>query len=165
MSLLIGGHDSVRSFLTIATWVVLRHPAVLALLRTDARRNGDIVEEVLRFESPLMGVPRVATETLRIAGVEIPEGSRLLLQIISANRDPRRFPDPDRFDPSRDATPQLAFGRGMHFCVGAALARIEAEELLLELASVSPPLTLADTPRWVPFSPSRRLEALAVRVP
>ena len=164
MSLLVGGHDSVRSFLTIATWVVLRHPDVFERLRTDASCVGDVVEEVLRFESPLMGVPRVATEALRIGGVEIAAGSRVLLQIISANRDPRRFADPDRFDPSRDASPQLAFGRGMHFCVGAALARIEAQELLLELASTNPPLTLAGTPRWMPFSPSRRFEALAVRV-
>ncbi|MBI1815705.1 MAG: cytochrome P450 [Deltaproteobacteria bacterium] len=163
MSLLIGGHDSVRSFLTIATWVVLRHPDVFDRLRADASGVGDVVEEVLRFESPLMGVPRVATEALRIGDVEISAGSRVLLQIISANRDPRRFLDPDRFDPSRDASAQLAFGRGMHFCVGAALARIEAQELLLELASRNPPLTLVDAPRWVPFSPSRRLEALSVR--
>ena len=163
ISLILGGHDTVRSFLTVATWVVLRHPDVLARLRREPAFAPAVVDEVMRFESPLTGVPRVALEPLRIGGIQIAAGERLLLQILSANRDPRRFRDPDRFDPSRDASAQLGFGRGMHFCVGAALARVEAQELLLALAAHPRSLELSAAPRWVPFSPSRRLEELLVR--
>jgi cytochrome P450 len=163
MSLLIGGHDTVRAALSSITWLVLAHPGTLDWLRGDAGRAAATVEEALRFEPPLLGVPRVAVAPLAVGGVEIAAGESVLLEITSANRDPRRFTDPDRFDPTRDASGHLAFGRGSHFCVGAALARAEARELLLVLAEGAPRLDLVEDPRWVPFSPARRLEALSVR--
>jgi cytochrome P450 len=165
MSLLIGGTDTVRSFLGILTFLLLQHPDMLARLRGSPALAAPTVEEALRFEPPLSGVPRVATAPIQLAGVEIPAGGRVVLSLVAANRDPRRFPEPDRFEPLRDVTAHLSFGRGTHFCVGAALARMEAQELLLGLAaSDAPRLVLVESPRWVPFLPARRLEALRVTV-
>jgi cytochrome P450 len=163
VSLFLGGHESVRSFLTIAAWLALEQPGVLEALRHEPRLVANAVEEALRFETPLLGAPRTTTEALEIGGIELPAGSELLLELASANRDPRRFPAPDRFDLRRDASGHLAFGRGRHFCVGAALARAEAQELLARLAGEARRLVVAAPPRWVPFSPARRLEALLVR--
>ena len=165
MSVLAGGTDTVRSFLGIVTWLLLQRPEARARLAAAPELAPAFVEEALRFEPPLSGVPRVATEDLAYHGCVIPAGSPVILGLLSANRDPRRFPEPDRFEPLRDASAQLSFGRGTHFCVGAALARMEAQELLLGLvAEDTPRLALAETPRWVPFSPARRLEALLVKV-
>lgn len=163
MSLLIGGHDTVRGVLSSITWLALAHPGTLDWLRGDEQRAAATVEEGLRFEPPLLGVPRVAVAPLVVGDVEIAAGDSVLLELTSANRDPRRFADPDRFDPARSHDGHLAFGHGLHFCVGAALARAEARELLLALAEEAPRLELVETPRWVPFSPARRLEALTLR--
>jgi cytochrome P450 len=165
MSLLIGGTDTTRSFLGIVTSLLLQRPEARARLAAAPELAPAFVEEALRFEPPLAGVPRVATEELSLGGCTIPAGSPVILELLSANRDPRRFPEPDRFEPLRDASAHLTFGRGTHFCVGAALARMEAQELLLGLAAEQAPrLALVEKPRWVPFSPARRLEALRVAV-
>lgn len=162
MSLLIGGHDTVRSFLTIATWLVLEH-AALARLRAEPALIASAVEEALRFEPPLLSVARRAREPLFVGGRSVMEGEMMFLNLAAANRDPHRFPEPDHFDVAREANAHLAFGRGTHFCVGAALARLEGRELLTALASTGPTLDLVEHPRWVPFSPSRRLAALHVQ--
>lgn len=163
MSLLLGGHETVRGILTIAAWLVLAHPDTLARLRGEPAHAAAAVEEVLRYEPPLLGAPRQASEAFDIAGVRIAAGERVFLQIASANRDPRRFADADRFDAGRDASHHLSFGRGPHFCVGAALARAEGQELLAALSESPAALSLAAPPRWLAYSPSRRLEALWVR--
>jgi len=162
MSLLIGGHETVRGLLTVAAWLVLAHDGALERLRREPERIAGAVEEVLRYEPPLLGAPRQAREALEIGGVTIAAGDRVFLQVAAANRDPRCFEDPDRFDVGRDASRHLSFGRGPHFCVGAALARVEARELLATLAESVRPLTLVEAPRWLPYSPSRRLEALSI---
>ena len=165
MSLLIGGTDTVRSFLGIATWLALAHPGTLEWLRGDAAaRVSGAVEEMLRFEPPAATAPRIAAAPIEIGGVAIAAGSRVILDLASANRDPRRFADPDRFDPSRDASGHLSLGHGLHFCVGAALTRMQAQELLAALAADPARFELVEAPRWVPFSPARRLVALRVRV-
>jgi cytochrome P450 len=162
MSLLLGGHETVRGVLTVTAWLALAHPGTLERLRREPERIAGAVEEVLRFEPPLLGAPRQASEALEIGGVSIAAGERVFLSIAAANRDPRRFAEPERFDVGRDASHQLSFGRGPHFCVGAALARAESQELLSAMAASTRPLTLVEPPRWLPFSPSRRLEALRV---
>ena len=164
MSLLFGGTDTVRSFSGIATWLALAQEGTLAWLREEPARIPGTVEEMLRFESPVASVPRFAVEPIEIGGVAIAPGTRVFLDIVSANRDPRCFPDPDRFNPSRDASRHLSFGRGVHFCVGAALTRMLGQELLAALAASPRPLALAEAPRWVPFAPARRLASLSVRV-
>ncbi|MCW5889441.1 MAG: cytochrome P450 [bacterium] len=163
MSLMLGGHETVRSVLTVTTWLALAHAGTLERLHREPERIPGAVEEVLRYEPPLLGAPRVTTEGLEIGGVAIPAGARVFLEIAAANRDPRRFTDPDRFDVGRDATHHLGFGRGPHFCVGAALARTEAQELLAVLCEDPTALALVEPPRWQAFSPARRLETLRVQ--
>ncbi len=165
LNLLIGGHDTVRSLLGIVALLVLRHPEVLTAVQSAPTIAADVVEEVLRFESPVMFVPRTANETICVDGTEIPDGGTLLLNITSANRDPRRFRDPDRFDFTRRERADLAFGRGVHFCLGAHLARAEAQELLCAWTDHGPRLELVEEPSWVPFAAiSRRLQSLMVGV-
>jgi cytochrome P450 len=164
LSLLIGGHDTVRSFLGILCALLLRHPDALAEVTASPARIANAVEEALRFESPLMFAPRTAGEAVLVGDTEIAEGSLLLLNINSANRDPRRFRDPDRFDIGRGERADLAFGYGRHYCVGAALARAEACELLSVWTGEGPALELAEQPQWVPFAISRRFQSIRVRV-
>ncbi len=104
----------------------------------DPSLNPNVVEETVRLESPFQFMPRVATRDTELRGTKIAEGDRLLVMIGAANRDERRFPDPDRFDLRRDTRGHLGFGHGVHFCLGASLARLEArcalEALVPELA-------------------------------
>jgi cytochrome P450 len=164
LNILLGGHDTVRSLLGIAVMLLLRHPDILALARSSPDAVPAVVEEVLRFESPVMFVPRVANEEVALGDVAIPAGDSVLLCITAANRDPRRFRDPGRFDITRGTRADLAFGRGLHFCIGAALARAEARELLSAWLFDGPRLELAEEPAWVPYAAiSRRLQTLMVR--
>jgi cytochrome P450 len=163
VNLLFGGHDTTKSLLQIAVYTLLRHPEAWARLRDDPSGISDAVEEVLRFEPVVMGIARVARERLEVGGVAIEPGEELLLSLVSANRDPRRFPDADRFDPWRADQRHFGFGFGLHFCVGAALARAEAQEALAVLLERLPNLALDEAPRWRPYTAIRRFESLRVR--
>ncbi|HEY2794459.1 MAG TPA: cytochrome P450 [Micromonosporaceae bacterium] len=114
--------------------LLLDHPDAMAALRAAPERSPAFIEEMLRVEVPTHFVIRWASADTEIDGVTIPKGSRILILLAAANRDPRRFPDPDRFDPSRTDFQALSFGAGAHFCLGAALARLEGQrafEMLL----------------------------------
>jgi 6-deoxyerythronolide B hydroxylase len=162
MNLFVAGHDTTRSMLAMTVLRLALHRDQLALLRADPRLVPRAVEEVLRYESPLMIVPRVTRAPVRIGGIDFATGERVALCLFTANHDPRAFPDPLRFDIRRHGE-QLALGHGIHFCVGAHLARAEASELIHILTEL-PDLELVTPPRWVPFAAlSRRLEALPVR--
>ena len=104
------------------------------------------MEEFLRYDSPVQGLARTATRPVSVHGVEIPEGAKALLLFASANRDPRRIADPDRFDVTRDPNPHLAFGFGTHFCLGASLARLEARVAFEELLERIPGYRLCPGP-------------------
>src|SRR5262249_8052427 len=108
-----------------AVVLLLRRPGMLAALRADPALTAPYVEEILRLEPPTHFVVRVATVDSEVQGVEIPAGSRVLVLMGAANRDPVRFPQPDTFDPHRQASAQLTFGAGAHYCLGAALTRVE----------------------------------------
>src|SRR5690606_8970248 len=105
---------------------ILAHPDDLRRLRADPGLIPGFIEEVLRFRSPVNMLVRKATEDVTIRGVTIRKGDGVALMLASANRDPEQFPDPERFDISREPSGQLAFGYGIHFCVGAPLSRLEA---------------------------------------
>ncbi len=126
--------------------LLLRRPEHLAALRADPGLVGPYVEEILRFEPPVHFVIRVSTVDSEIRGVEIPAGSRVLVLIGAANRDPVRFPRPDDFDPQRQTSPQIGFGAGAHYCLGAALTRVEGALAIPMLLDRFPDLTLAGEP-------------------
>ncbi|MCX5375564.1 cytochrome P450 [Streptomyces sp. NBC_00091] len=148
--LLIAGHETTVNLITNGMLTLLRHPDVLERLRTDPLLGVPIVEELLRYEPPVQLVPQRSTlAEIEVAGVTIPQGSSLWLILASGNRDPKRFEDPDRFDPDRDDIQHLGLGSGIHSCFGAPLARLEAQLALSELARrLENPRLLEDPPPY-----------------
>jgi cytochrome P450 len=136
--LLVAGNETTTNLIGNAAQALLDHPEQLARVQGDPALVPALVEEALRFDSPVQTVFRTATQDVALAGTTIPQGATVAVLIGAANRDERRFPDPDAFDVSRDARGHLAFGFGEHFCLGSALARLEArvalEALVPELA-------------------------------
>ncbi|MEU5610295.1 cytochrome P450 [Streptomyces sparsogenes] len=148
--LLIAGHETTVNLITNGMLTLLRHPDVLKRLHDDPRLAVPLVEEVLRYDPPVQLLPqRTPLTDIDIAGVTIPEGASVWLILASGNRDPRRFPDPDRFDPDRRDNQHLGFGSGIHICFGAPLARLEAQLALAELARrLENPRLLEDPPPY-----------------
>jgi cytochrome P450 len=133
--LLVAGHETTVNLIANGVLTLLRHPEVLDRLRSDPGLIIPLVEELLRYEPPVqMRTNRATLADIDIAGTTIPKGSSLALVIAAGNRDPSRFPDPDRFDPDRTDNPHLSFASGIHYCFGAPLARVEAQVALPELA-------------------------------
>jgi cytochrome P450 len=137
-------------------------------LRQDPSLLPAAIEELLRFTNPVNHVNlRSATEDLAIGDVMIPAGERVLIATSSADRDPAQFPDPDRLDLGRDTSGHVAFGYGIHYCLGAPLARMEAEVAFGALLARFPGPALAVSPeelRWRPVSLMNGLESLPVRL-
>jgi cytochrome P450 len=127
IQLLVAGNESVRSLISSAMLLLLKHPAQMAALRADPSLIPNFIEEALRLESPIKAFFRMAKTDTELGGVKIPAGSRLAVLYASANRDETRFVEPERFDLYREnASDHLAFGLGIHYCLGAPLARTEA---------------------------------------
>ena len=124
--LLFAGHETTTGLLANGLMRLILHPDQQALLRREPARVEAAVEEMLRFDSPAPAVSRIASEEVEIRGRRIRAGERVFLMLNAANRDPEAFEDPDRFDIARREGRQIAFGFGIHFCVGAPLARLEA---------------------------------------
>jgi cytochrome P450 len=122
------------------------HPAERERIVRDPTRVPQLVEEALRFDSPVQLLMRVATRDTAVDGVAIPARSLVMVLLGAANRDADRFPEPDRFDPGREAAGHLAFGLGNHFCLGASLARLEGRIALETLLSRLPGFRI-DAPR------------------
>jgi cytochrome P450 len=166
--LLVAGHETTVNLIATGTLALLTHPAEFARLRSDPSLLPGAVEELLRYANPLNhATDRYAPEPLEVGGVLIPAGEPVLVVTSSANRDPARFPDPDRLDLGRDASGHVAFGHGIHYCVGAPLARLEGEIAFGALLSRFPGLSLAVDPatlRWRPSSLIHGLETLPVRL-
>jgi cytochrome P450 len=125
LTLLVAGHETTTNLIANATWLLLRHPEQLARLRANPALMSVAIEEVLRFESPLHRVGRTALSHTEIAGTKIRKGETVFLLLASGNRDPAQFAQPDAFDIARTPNKHIAFGYGIHFCLGAALARLE----------------------------------------
>ena len=151
--LLGAGHETTANMLALGAFALLDDPDQLAALRADpAGRIDDTVEELLRFLSIIqLGVTRVATADVEVGGVTIPAGATVVIGTPETNRDPRHWDDPDRFDLARPRVPHLAFGHGIHQCLGQQLARIEMRVGLSELVTRLPDLRLAVGREEVPL--------------
>jgi hypothetical protein len=167
--LFISGHETLVAFIASAFLTLLRHPDQLALLRSRPGLAGNAVDEVLRYESPLQlataGGGRWTTEDTKVGGRLVPAGERVLTLIGAANRDPAAYQDPASFDITRPGIRHLALGHGLHYCLGAVLAKAEGQLVLEALAGWHADLELVEEhPRWLPLFMQRRLAALPLHV-
>ncbi|MEU6066474.1 cytochrome P450 [Streptomyces sp. NPDC047082] len=162
--ILFAGYENTVQLIGNAVLALLRHPEQLAALRKDPAQLPSAVEEFARYEGPaLFAIRRFPTEDVTIGGVTVPAGETVWVSLSAANRDPARFPDPDRLDLGRDASGHLALGHGIHYCLGAPLARAETEIAVGALLERFPDLALADEElRWRPSLRARGLLALPV---
>ncbi|MEV6737817.1 cytochrome P450 [Streptomyces sp. NPDC051104] len=152
--LLVAGYITTVNLIGGGIAALLAHPDQLQLLRDDPALLPDAIEEFLRYDGPVSpGIARFAREDVEIAGVTIPRGATVLVASAIADRDPARFPDPDRLDITRRDNPHLAFGHGIHYCLGAPLARLEGQVAIGTALRRLPGLALAVPPdelRWRP---------------
>ena len=163
--LLFGGHETTRNLIANGLYTLLKHPEETADLRANPEIIRTAVEELLRYESPVQYVSRVAKEELEIAGLRIPAGDSVVFLLAAANRDPRKFDDPDRLNLRRVRNDHLAFGAGAHFCIGSQLARLEGQVAILKLLERFPAMRLSSGPaEWVPNFNIRGLKSLMVEV-
>ena len=165
VNLLFAGHDTTKGLISIAIKLLCEHPDQFELLRADLELIPAAVEEVLRFEPPVAAIPRVAFDDVEVGGIKVAAGDYVALSLVAANRDPQVFSDPHRFDVTRGSRDHLSFGRGVHFCLGASLARVEAEEAIRAFVERSATPEIIDPPaRWTPFAAIRRLEELRIKL-
>jgi cytochrome P450 len=143
--LLVAGYETTANLIGSGVLALLEHPDQLASLRSDPALLPSAVEELLRFCAPVAtSTLRYAAEDVTLGGVVIPKGDMVLVVITAANRDPARFPSPDALDITRADNKHLAFGHGIHYCLGAPLARLEGEIALGTLLRLMP-----DPSGWV----------------
>jgi unspecific monooxygenase len=162
--LLNAGHEASVNGAGNGWWSLFRHPAELARLRADPGLIPSAIEELLRFDTPLSLFERWVLEPIDIDGVAIPRGDEVALLFGSANRDPDAFDRPDELDLRRDPNPYISFGAGIHYCLGAPMAKLELGIAFATLLRRVPRLEPVETPRWKPTFVLRGLEALRVRV-
>jgi 4-methoxybenzoate monooxygenase (O-demethylating) len=163
-SLLSAGIDTTVHTLGNAVFCLATHPDQWSALHADPTRARAAFEEVVRFESPVQTFFRTTTREVEVEDVRIPAGEKVLLFLAAANRDPRRWEAPDRFDVSRKASGHVGFGAGIHACVGKMLARLEAEVLLAALACRVASIELDGEPERKLNNTLRGLARLPVRV-
>jgi len=161
--LLFAGHETTRNLIGNGLYTLLTHPAELEQLRKDASLVRGVVEETLRYESPVQATSRAVTQAIEIDGITLPAGSSLAFMIGAAHRDERQYADPDRFDIHRAHIRHLAFGVDAHMCLGSTLARLEGLMAIGELVRRFPGLELLDSePDWTPLFILRGLKTLRV---
>ena len=148
--LLLAGSETTTNLLNNAVLCFIEWPEQLALLQRRPELLPACIEEVLRFRSPLQWIFRLTRKEVEMQGQTIPAGKVVLAMMGSANRDPKQFTNADQFDSRRDPNPHLAFGHGLHFCLGAALARLEARVALTEFLSRVREFQLATNEPWQP---------------
>jgi len=165
--LLVAGHETTMALLGNGLLALLRHPDQLQKLRDDPTIAQTAVEELLRFDGPIQHQTRVAAQDMQIEDKQIREGDRLILFIGSADRDAAQFPDPDHLDLERSPNRHVAFGMGIHFCLGAPLARFEALIAFPMILKRFSKIELRCSPeelRWRHHTSNRNNVALPVRV-
>jgi cytochrome P450 len=161
--LFIAGHETTVNLIGNGTLALLRHPEQLARLQAEPGMVPNAVEELLRYDSPVQRTARITTTEVEIDGHAIAKGAMVVTALGAANRDPAQFPDPDRLDVARKDPRHISFGFGIHFCLGAPLARVEGQIALGTLLRRAPGLTLAETSlEWRESSVLRGLKQLRV---
>jgi len=155
------GHEAVVNVIGNGMRALLTHPEEMVRLRSDSSLMETAVEEAMRYDTPLQFFERFVLEGMTYKGVRWERGTKLCLFYASANRDPAVFRDPDRFDVSRQPNPHLAFGLGLHYCIGAPLARLELKHAFRVLARLGLRL-LTHTPEYEPKNVFRYLKELRV---
>jgi len=162
-ALLIGGNLTTTDLIGNAVRLLLLNPAELAKLKADPGLINSVVEETLRYEPPVDSTARVASADIEVSGCPVKASQSLIFHLRAANRDPEAFEAPDRYDVSAKRRPHVAFGGGAHICIGAPLARLEAQVALLRLFERFPNLRFADPdaqPVWRTLPFFRGLERL-----
>jgi cytochrome P450 len=161
--LYVAGHDTTVNLIGNGLLALLRHPTEWRRLREEPGLLPGAIEELLRYDGPVQRTGRMAARDTEIGGVPIPEGSLVLGMLGAANRDPAQFKEPNRLDLTRGELRHLAFGSGIHYCLGAPLARLEAQVAIGTVLRRFPGLALAvERPIWRPSSALRGVEALPV---
>jgi cytochrome P450 len=148
--LLLAGSETTTNLINNAILCFIDYPEQLARLRAAPELLPSAIEEVLRYRSPLQWMLRVTKHDIELHGQAIPAGKSILPVMGSANRDPKYFRDPNRFDIARDPNPHIAFGHGIHFCLGAVLARVEGRIALFDLLTRLDDIQLASSEPWEP---------------
>ena len=161
--LLNAGHEATVNVTGNGWWALFRNPGSLARLRDDPGLVGSAIEELMRWDTPLQLFERWVLEDVDLHGVRVPRGAELGLVFGSANRDPATFERPDELQLDREPNPHLTFGAGVHFCLGAPLARLELQTSFATVLRRLPDLELVEEPRWKPGYIIRGLAALRVR--
>ncbi|KPI14589.1 Peroxidase [Actinobacteria bacterium OK006] len=160
--LLVAGHETTTNFLGNAALALLQHPAELERLRSNPKDIPASLDELLRFDSPVSTATfRFTTEAITLGGTEIPAGVPVMVTLGAANRDPERFPSPDQLNLDREAAGHLSFGHGIHRCVGAPLAKAEADIVLRAVLSRFPGIRLAVSPDQLDWRRTRLVRGLA----
>ncbi len=162
--LLNAGHEASVNGAGNGWWTLFRHPAALARLRAEPALMPTAIEELLRFDTPLSLFERWVLEPVEVHGIELERGQEVAMLFGSANRDGSAFEDADGLDLARDPNPYLSFGAGIHYCLGAPLAKLELGIAFETLLRRAPRLELAEEPRWKPTFVLRGLESLRVRI-
>jgi cytochrome P450 len=144
--LLVAGNETTTKLIGNGLLALLRHPDQLELLRDEPKRIPAAVEELLRYDGPVQLTSRIALADFAFRGHDLRRGQQVVLLLAAANRDPAQFPEPDRLDVTRQDLRHLAFGQGIHFCLGAQLARLEAALAFEGLLTRLPGLRLGDQP-------------------
>lgn len=161
---LIGGHETTTNLIASGFLTLLRNPESFELLKSRPEIVKSAVEELLRFESPVQHTARIAFDDFQLGGKTIKKGSRIVVVLAAANRDPNRFPDPDRLDLLREDNRQVAFGWAAHFCFGAPLARMEGQIAFNALLKrLSNPVVLNEKLEWRSNAGLRSLTSLRIR--
>ncbi|GCB47339.1 cytochrome P450 [Streptomyces sp. NL15-2K] len=162
--LLNAGHEATVNATVNGWWALFRNPGQLASLRADHSLIPSAVEELMRYDTPLQLFERWVLDEIEIDGTTIPRGAEIAMLFGSANHDPEVFADPRRLDLTREDNPHISFSAGIHYCIGAPLARIELAASMTALLERAPTLSLAAEPRRKPNFVIRGLEGLSVEV-
>ncbi|HTQ14167.1 MAG TPA: cytochrome P450 [Rhizomicrobium sp.] len=163
--LLIGGNLTTTDLIGNAIWLLLTHPEELARLRADPSLINSCIEETLRYEAPVDITGRIAPREMNVGGCPVHRSQSLLMSLRGANRDPAAFREPHRYDIARKDAPHVAFGGGLHLCIGAPLARMEAQVAIANFFARFPNVRLADPeapPQWRTLPFFRGLKELPV---
>ncbi|WP_405389962.1 cytochrome P450 [Streptomyces sp. NBC_01102] len=162
--LLNAGHEATVNATVNGWWTLFRHPEQLASLRADHELLPTAVEELLRYDTPVPMFARWVLDDIEVDGTVIPRGSQVALLFGSANRDPERFADAGTLDLSREDNPHISFGAGIHYCLGAPLARLELAASFGELLRRAPGMRPVAEPEWNPGYVIRGLRGLQVEI-